>query len=137
MPKSHLTAQTNHKFDIISRRIYHCTMRFSATVLLASSVSAFAPSLQYTDRSSSLFAKPKVFIDGEAGTTGLQVRNRLASRDDLEIISPPSELRKDPDTRKKFINEADAVILCKFWCNADLRCTSSSFCDQKRLRYPF
>jgi hypothetical protein len=54
----------------------------------------------------------KVFIDGEAGTTGLQVRDRLSKRDDIEIISPPSDLRKDVETRKKFINEADAVILC-------------------------
>ena len=62
----------------------------------------------------SLFAeKYKVFIDGEAGTTGLQVRERLEKRGDLEIISPPGDLRKDEDTRKKFINEADAVILCK------------------------
>jgi hypothetical protein len=56
----------------------------------------------------------KVFIDGEAGTTGIQVRERLSERDDLEIISPPSDLRKDEDTRKKFINEADAVILCTY-----------------------
>lgn len=56
----------------------------------------------------------KVFIDGEAGTTGLQVRDRLNGRNDLEIISPPSELRKDEETRKKFINEADAVILCTY-----------------------
>jgi kynureninase len=54
----------------------------------------------------------KVFIDGEAGTTGLQVRQRLESRKDLEIISPPADLRKDEATRKKLINEADAVILC-------------------------
>jgi len=57
-------------------------------------------------------AKPKVFIDGEAGTTGLQVRDRLAKRDDLDIISAPNELRKDEATRKNLINEADAVILC-------------------------
>ena len=57
-------------------------------------------------------AVKKVFIDGETGTTGLQVRERLSKRDDIEIISPPSELRKDDETRKKFINEADAVILC-------------------------
>ena len=60
-----------------------------------------------------LSATKKVFIDGEAGTTGLQVRERLSGRDDLEIISPPSDLRKDSDTRRKFINEADAVILCE------------------------
>ena len=95
--------------------ITKATMRFSSIVLLASSVSAFSPSvpLQASSRSWALFAKPKVFIDGEAGTTGIQVRGRLEKRDDLEIISPPSELRKDPETRKQFINEADAVILCE------------------------
>lgn len=56
--------------------------------------------------------KFKVFIDGEAGTTGIQVRGRIEARDDLEILSAPDELRKDEDTRKKLINEADAVILC-------------------------
>eukprot|EP00934_Nitzschia_sp_Nitz4_P005364 Nitzschia sp. Nitz4//scaffold125_size66327//63727//65139//NITZ4_006142-RA/size66327-augustus-gene-0.5-mRNA-1//1//CDS//3329534646//5354//frame0 len=61
--------------------------------------------------SSSLEAK-KVFIDGEAGTTGLQVRGRIEARSDLEIISAPFELRKDEATRKNLINEADAVILC-------------------------
>lgn len=54
----------------------------------------------------------KVFIDGEVGTTGLQVRQRLESREDITIISPPSDLRKDEETRRKYINEADAVILC-------------------------
>jgi N-acetyl-gamma-glutamyl-phosphate reductase len=67
-----------------------------------------------TSSSSTLFGKPKVFIDGEAGTTGIQVYDRLSARDDLEIISAPFELRKDEATRKKLINEADAVILCKF-----------------------
>lgn len=55
----------------------------------------------------------KVFIDGEAGTTGLQVRGRIGARDDLEIISAPEGLRRDEATRRKLINEADAVILCK------------------------
>lgn len=66
--------------------------------------------------SSSLFAKFKVFIDGEAGTTGIQVFERLNKRDDLEVISIPDDKRKDVETRKKLINEADAVILCKFVC---------------------
>jgi N-acetyl-gamma-glutamyl-phosphate reductase len=61
-----------------------------------------------------LLAKPKVFIDGETGTTGLQVRDRLASRDDIELLSAPTELRKDVATRKRLINEADAVILCTY-----------------------
>eukprot|EP00984_Skeletonema_dohrnii_P012256 scaffold4957_cov115-Skeletonema_dohrnii-CCMP3373.AAC.3 len=59
-----------------------------------------------------LYAKKKIFIDGEAGTTGLQVRDRLAKRDDLEIISIADELRKDVNERKRLINEADCVILC-------------------------
>jgi len=89
------------------------TMKLISTILvLASSASAFAPTTSLVIRGSALGAKPKVFIDGEAGTTGIQVFERLSKRDDLEIISPPSDLRKDPETRKKFINEADAVILC-------------------------
>mmetsp|Transcript_640 Transcript_640/g.1039 ORF Transcript_640/g.1039 Transcript_640/m.1039 type:complete len:366 (-) Transcript_640:180-1277(-) len=89
------------------------------TIILCTSLSNIQYSHSFAfsnvnDRISStaLFAKKKVFIDGEAGTTGLQVRERLADREDLEIISPPSELRKDEETRKKYINEADAVILC-------------------------
>ena len=54
----------------------------------------------------------KVFIDGEAGTTGLQVRERLAKRDDLQILSIDDDKRKDENERKRLINEADAVILC-------------------------
>lgn len=87
-----------------------------ASILIAApSVLGFAPSsLRSTTTSTGLFAKYKVFIDGEAGTTGIQVRGRIEKRDDLEIISPPSDLRKDLDTRKKFINDADVVILCTF-----------------------
>ncbi len=58
--------------------------------------------------------KKTVFIDGEAGTTGIQVRDRLGKRDDIEILSIPDELRKDVDARKEYINKADAVILCTF-----------------------
>ena len=89
-------------------------LSFAAIVIGAPSVLGFAPQLLRSTRtpSTELFAKYKVFIDGEAGTTGLQVRGRIEARDDLEIISPPSDLRKDVDTRKKFINEADVVILC-------------------------
>lgn len=55
---------------------------------------------------------PKVFIDGEAGTTGLQIAERLRDRADLEIVSIDPDKRKDVDERRRLIQEADAVILC-------------------------
>src|SRR6185437_3133375 len=56
--------------------------------------------------------KPKIFIDGEHGTTGLQIRALLADRRDLEIISIPSERRKEAAARAEFLNAADVAILC-------------------------
>jgi N-acetyl-gamma-glutamyl-phosphate reductase len=53
-----------------------------------------------------------VFIDGEAGTTGLQIRDRLAARSDLEVLSIDPARRKDADARAELLNAADAVVLC-------------------------
>ena len=54
----------------------------------------------------------RIFIDGEAGTTGLQIRERLGGRRDLEVLSIAPEKRKDQDERKRLLNRADVAILC-------------------------
>ena len=54
----------------------------------------------------------KVFIDGEAGTTGLQIRNRLAGRRDVELLRLNQARRKDPAARAEALNAADLAILC-------------------------
>jgi N-acetyl-gamma-glutamyl-phosphate reductase len=54
----------------------------------------------------------RVFIDGAAGTTGLEIRERLAPRSDLTVVRLADNERKDLRARAKALNEADAVILC-------------------------
>ncbi len=54
----------------------------------------------------------KVFIDGSAGTTGLRIRERLAARDDIELVILPEELRKDTAARRDALNSADIAFLC-------------------------
>lgn len=54
----------------------------------------------------------RIFIDGEAGTTGLQIRERLAGRRDLEVLSIAPDKRKDQDERQRLLNAADVAILC-------------------------
>lgn len=56
--------------------------------------------------------KPKVYIDGKEGTTGLQIYDRLAARDDIELLLIDEDKRKDTEERKKLINAADIVFLC-------------------------
>ena len=56
--------------------------------------------------------KPKIFIDGEHGTTGLQIRERLAARHDLEVLSIPADERRNNAMRADFLRSADIAILC-------------------------
>lgn len=56
--------------------------------------------------------KVKVYIDGSEGTTGLRINERFQNRDDIEILTIPSELRKDPEERRKYINASDITFLC-------------------------
>lgn len=55
---------------------------------------------------------PKIYIDGQAGTTALRIREWLAGRNDVEVITLPEELRKDPVARKQALRDATVVILC-------------------------
>lgn len=54
----------------------------------------------------------KVFIDGQAGTTGLRISGRLSERDDIELLKIDEDKRKDKNEIKKFINESDITFLC-------------------------
>ena len=54
----------------------------------------------------------KIFVDGSVGTTGLRIFERLAKRDDVELITIDEAHRKDLASRKSAIESADAAFLC-------------------------
>lgn len=54
----------------------------------------------------------KIFIDGEHGTTGLQIRNRFANRHDISLLSIPEAERRNASMREDMLNNADIAILC-------------------------
>ncbi len=55
---------------------------------------------------------PKVFIDGHTGTTGLRIHQWMAAREDVELLTLPQELRRNPEERRGQILESDVAILC-------------------------
>ena len=56
----------------------------------------------------------KIYIDGQAGTTGLRIRERLAERDDVTVLTLPEDKRKDTEARRAMLNSADMVFLFQF-----------------------
>lgn len=56
--------------------------------------------------------KTKIYIDGQSGTTGLQIYDRIGSRDDLQLLRISEDKRHDTEERKKYLNSADIVFLC-------------------------
>jgi N-acetyl-gamma-glutamyl-phosphate reductase len=56
--------------------------------------------------------KPKVYVDGQEGTTGLRIHEYLARRDDVEVLAIDAERRKDPAERARLLNAADVAFLC-------------------------
>ena len=56
--------------------------------------------------------KHKVFVDGREGTTGLEIQERLAGRDDLEFLLIDPKMRKDPEARRAILDESDVAFLC-------------------------
>ena len=74
--------------------------------------------------------KPVVYIDGKEGTTGLQIFERLGSRDDIDLILIDEDKRKDTAERKKFINAAINKALAS---KADPRKMKSLVKDFERI----
>lgn len=56
--------------------------------------------------------KTKIFIDGSEGTTGLRIFERFKGRDDIELLTISTDLRKDVNERKRLINQSDITLLC-------------------------
>lgn len=77
--------------------------------------------------------KTKVFIDGSVGTTGLRIHERLAARQDIELITLPEEKRKDLEARVEAIKKSDVTFLCLPDAASKEICEAVGDCDTKIL----
>lgn len=68
--------------------------------------------MAYNNQKGDTSMKFKVFVDGQEGTTGLKINERLEARRDIDILKIAPDKRKDPDERGRFLNEADIAFLC-------------------------
>ena len=57
-------------------------------------------------------SKTRIYIDGQSGTTGLQIFDRIGAREDLELMRIDEDKRHDNEERRKYLNAADIVFLC-------------------------
>ena len=80
-------------------------------------------------------AKPKIYIDGKEGTTGLQIYDRLAKREDIELLLIDEAKRKDTEERRKLIHAADIVFLCLPDAAAKLTYSYQNHCASSRSVY--
>ena len=88
---------------------YSLIRRFSAAARRRTGAEAI---LEYSIRREAILHMKRIFIDGSAGTTGLRIRERLAAREDVSLVTLPEPLRKDPDARRNALNACDAAFLC-------------------------
>jgi N-acetyl-gamma-glutamyl-phosphate reductase len=79
---------------------------------IAESVTKHAPFVILDHNGNRQLSNPKIFIDGEHGTTGLLIRELLRERGDIELVSIAPEKRKEQAERKRLLNAVDLAILC-------------------------